>query len=107
MATETEPAQPERRKHRRFSIPMEVRYRLLSGRGGRGELANISSKGLLFRCHSALPKGELIEVELAWPASMETGEPVQLCVHGLIVRSDGAGTAVDIAKYEFRAPVRP
>jgi hypothetical protein len=86
---------------------MDLRYKLLSGQTGRGELANISSSGLLFRCNSVFPKRELIEIELAWPSSKD-GEPLHLCVHGLILRSDAAGTVVAIAKYEFRAPeVRP
>jgi len=57
---------------------------------------------LLFRCDSLLPKGELIEAELAWPSPLDAAQPLRLCIHGFIVRSDAGGTAVTIAKYEFR-----
>lgn len=75
---------------------------MLSGRSGRGELVNISSGGLLFRSDAVLPKGELIEAELAWPSPMVAAQPLRLCIHGIIMRSDAGGTAVSIAKYEFR-----
>jgi len=68
----------------------------------RGELVNINSGGLLFRCDAVLPTGELIEAELAWPSPLEAVGPLRLCIHGLIVRSDAGGTALAIAKYEFR-----
>jgi hypothetical protein len=103
--TETEPAQSERRKPRRFPIVMNLRYRLLNGVEGGGESVNIGSGGLFFRSQLVLPKGELIEVELAWPASKE-GAAVRLCVHGFVLRSSRAGTAIAISKYEFRATRR-
>jgi hypothetical protein len=103
MDTEIDPAQADRRRHRRFSVGLDLVYRLLAGQSGRGKLANISSGGLLFQCEASFPKGELIEVELDWPELFEDRPPLRLCVHGLIVRSDAAGTAVTINKYEFRA----
>ena len=83
-------------------MSLELQYRLLSGRTGRGELVNISSGGLLFRLDSLLPRGELIEVDLAWPSPLDAAEPARLSVHGIVMRSDSGGTAMTIAKYEFR-----
>ena len=102
--TPTETRQPplDRRNHRRFAFVLDLQYRLLSGRSGRGELVNISSGGLLFRCGAVLPPGELIEVELAWPSPLDAAQPLRLCIHGFIVRSDSSGTALTIGKYEFR-----
>lgn len=96
------PPRPDRRRHRRFPVALELQYRLLGGEGGTGELINISSGGLLFRSTSLLPKGELIEVELAWPTPLDAAQPTRLCIHGIIVRSDAGGTALTIGKYEFR-----
>ena len=75
---------------------------MFGGPAGRGELINISSGGLLFRSDSVLPKGELIEVDLAWPTPLDAVQPTRLCIHGIVVRSDAGGTALSIAKYEFR-----
>lgn len=80
----------------------KLRYRLLSGVEGEGESVNISSGGLLFRGQSVLPKGELMEIELAWPAAKE-GALLSLCIHGFVLRSSAAGTAAAISKYEFRS----
>jgi hypothetical protein len=81
---------------------MALRYRLLTGHSGRGQLVNISSSGLLFRSGATFHTGDLIEIEIAWPAVTDRGERVVLRVHGWIVRSNEAGTAIRISKYEFR-----
>jgi hypothetical protein len=100
--TKTENPRPERRKNRRFSVRMKLTYRLQSGQSGIGELLNISTAGWLIRTSSLLPKGELVEVDLAWPAYNDRGHRMELAVHGFIMRSDSAGTAVAISKSEFR-----
>ena len=103
MATDNEAAQPNRRKHRRFLIELELRYRLASGKSGTGESVNMSSGGLLFSCEDPLPPGELIEADLTWPFLIENGQALELRVHGMILRSSVAGIAVSISKYQFRA----
>jgi hypothetical protein len=79
----------------------KLHYRLLTGIEGEAESVNISSGGLFFRGQWVLPKGELIEIELAWPVSKE-GTLLSLCIHGFVLRSSAAGTAVAISKYEYR-----
>lgn len=81
---------------------MKLRYRLLAGSEGAGASVNIGSGGLFFRGQSILAKGELIEMELVWPVS-KASLPLCLCIHGYVLRSSAAGTAVAIGKYEFRA----
>jgi hypothetical protein len=103
LSTETELAQPNRRKHRRFAMELELRYTLTSGQTGTGEVQNMSTGGLLFRCGIMLPAGELIRADLTWPFLLESGQPLELIVHGMILRSDLAGTAISISKYQFRA----
>ena len=62
----------------------------------------MSAGGLLFRCETQLPVGEVIEADLTWPLPIETGQGLEFRVHGMICRSDSAGTAVSIGKHEFR-----
>ena len=83
-------------------MALQLEYRLLSGQGGQGELVNISSGGLFFRGGATLRRGDVVEVELPWPSAPGPGQPLRLCVHGLVVRSDITGTAMSISKYEFR-----
>jgi hypothetical protein len=103
LDTETELARPNRRKHRRFAMELEVRYTLTSGQTGTGEVLNMSTGGLLFRCGIILPIGELIRADLTWPFLLESGQPLELLVHGMILRSDLAGTAISISKHQIRA----
>ena len=79
-----------------------MRYKLFSGRSGRGVSLNISTGGMLFRADAALSKGELIQVELDWPPRPDTAQPMRLVLHGFVIRSDSNGTAMTIAKYELR-----
>ena len=66
-----------------------------------GQLKNMSSGGILFRCGASLPVGQLVEAELTWPLLMENGAALLLRIHGIIVRSDSEGTAISISKYHF------
>jgi len=93
---------PERRRFRRFSVALELRYKTDSGIAGSGVSVNISSGGLLFRCGATLKVGGLIEVELEWPLLLDKQRPLLLKVYGIIVRSDADGTAMAISKHEFR-----
>ena len=92
----------ERRGHRRFPVPLKLQYTLKSAPGGIGEVTDISSSGLLFQCSQHLRVGEPINVSLAWPFLVNSHCPIQLCISGRIVRSDGFGTALEIRHYEFR-----
>jgi len=83
-------------------MELELRYTLTSGQTGTGEVLNMSTSGMLFRCGSMLPVGDLIRADLTWPFLLESGQPLELRVHGMIVRSDLAGTAISISKYQIR-----
>jgi len=88
-------------------MEMELRYQLSGGQSGAGELINISTGGLLFHCAETLPVGELLRADLTWPFPTQAGQPVELRVHGIIVRSDAQGTASSISKRHFRVPELP
>ena len=102
MPTDPEPPLPERRRFRRYPVTLDLRYRLTSGVTGAGLVANMSSGGLLFHASTALPVGELIEADVAWPLRLNQVQALQVRVRGMIVRSSPAGTAISISRYEFR-----
>jgi hypothetical protein len=83
-------------------MELELRYTLPSGALGSGEVLNMSTGGLFFRSGAVLPVGELIQADLTWPFLLDSGRALELQVHGMIIRSDPAGTAVSISKYQFR-----
>ena len=95
-----------RREQRRFPLALKLTYTLKSGEHGSGDLSNVGSSGLLFRCAHRFVKGELIKVSLEWPYLLDGSCPLQLCVHGRILRSGDSGTAVATMKYEFRTARR-
>ena len=95
-----------RRGQRRFTLALKLTYTLKSGEHGSGDLSNVGSSGLLFRCAHRFVKGELIKVSLEWPYLLDGSCPLQLCVHGRILRSGDSGTAVATMKYEFRTARR-
>ena len=97
----------DRRKGRRFSNAMTLRFSLRSGTRGNGKVLDISSSGVLFRCGAQLPVGETIEASLNWPLRLNDQCPLQLCVRGRIVRSTELETAVAFRHYEFRTAARP
>ena len=84
-------------------MELDLRYTLPSGQTGMGQLLNMSTGGMLFRCDNSLPLGELIDVALNWPFPLENGDALELYIHGIILRSTTSGTAISISKHTFRA----
>ena len=94
--------QNNRRVQHRFAILLKLHYTVTSGERGYGELANIGSAGLLFRCDGRFADGEVIDIALRWPYLLNGHCPLQLCIRGRVLRSSHDGTALAITKYEFR-----
>lgn len=95
----------ERRAAVRFSIPQQVRYRLIDRHDqatGFGQVVNISSGGLLFTTDHQLEPGEMLEVSVQWPAQLEDRCPLKLVTTGRIVRVEKGLAAASIERYEFR-----
>jgi hypothetical protein len=95
-----------RREQRRFPLALKLTYTLKSGEHGSGELSNMGSSGLLFQCGHRFVRGELIKVSLEWPYLLDGSCPLQLCVHGRVLRSGDSGTAIATMKHEFRTARR-
>jgi hypothetical protein len=95
-----------RRQQRRFPLALKLTYALKSGQHGTGEISNMGSSGLLFQCDHRFVRGELVKVSLEWPYLLDGSCPLQLCLHGRILRSGDSGTAIATMKYEFRTARR-
>lgn len=96
----------DRRGNGRFPFREEVRYRTLRAKScniqGTGKTIDMSSGGVFFTTEGELPHGRLIELSVNWPARLDGVCPLQLVALGRVVRSDGAGAAVRIERYEFK-----
>lgn len=94
----------ERRRHQRFPITARSQY-ILAGIREQATTLDISSGGVFLKTEKILPVGKQIEVLIDWPALLDDRCPLRLVIAGKVLRSDQAGTAVGIIRYDFR--IRP
>ncbi|MFB3828626.1 MAG: PilZ domain-containing protein [Bryobacteraceae bacterium] len=110
MTATMEPRLPlirgDRRKHRRYGLTLELRYKSLKGRRviemGYGTTCDLSVGGLAFFSDQALPQGAAVEIWMDWPVLLHDQHPLQLVVFGRVVRSTSAITAIRMTRHEFR-----
>ena len=92
--------QIERRRRRRFELPLTVHFRQTrkgaATRWGAGTIQDMSSGGVSFRCRGALPVGCHLELKIAWPATRGSDYMMYFRATGLVVRSSGSVTAMRI-----------
>jgi hypothetical protein len=90
----------------RFPIELEVRYRMLTKRGGEemgvGRTVDMSSSGVLFTTQQPLFPGRRLEISVSWPAQLDNKCPLKLVARGKIIRSEAGKVAIEIQQYEFR-----
>src|SRR5438552_2416833 len=101
----------DRREGRRYSIQMDLRWRLIRRRkllsSGSGSTVDLSSAGILFDAGRPLPAGLDVELSIAWPVLLNDKSPMQLVVSGRIVRSNGNHVAFRMVQHEFRTVATP
>jgi hypothetical protein len=109
----TEKMQSDRRLSDRFPIERDVRFRVLSKRGGDeaggGKTLNISSSGVLFTSEHLLLPGRRLELDINWPVQLNNQVALKLVARGRVVRFEDGRAAMEIQQYEFRtqAPAVP
>ena len=94
-------AQSERRQHRRYPITAQLEY-ILTGNRAQATTLNISSGGVFLKTDQILPVGDQIRVLINWPVLLDQRCPLRLVITGRILRSDEAGAAVGIVRYDFK-----
>jgi c-di-GMP-binding flagellar brake protein YcgR len=96
----------ERRFDRRYDIALDLRWKVVRRRkvldSGTGQTVDLSSGGIRFQSGRPLPVGLGIELAIAWPALLHNTAPMQLVVHGKVVRTNGSETAIHTLQHEFR-----
>jgi hypothetical protein len=82
-----------------------VRYSVAkkpSAISGKGRTINISSSGLTLTADKPVAVGDSIEVRIEWPIPLRGGCPLQLALHGHVVRAGRGQIAVETTAYEFK-----
>jgi hypothetical protein len=97
---------PERRASARFALTLEARYAISGRRApvetGSGRTIDLSSSGLSFTADRSLETGQKLDVSIDWPALLDGGVKLQLIVSGVVVRTAGTATALQIRRHEFK-----
>ncbi len=109
-----EPANRERRGSRRYDMRLEVRWKLVRRRrvidSGGGYTLDLSSSGVRFHVDRDLQAGMAVHLSISWPVRLDNVAPMQLALHGKILRSGDGWVAIRTSKHEFRtlgAPAEP
>src|ERR1041384_1976994 len=81
----------EARAKTRYSMEVDLEYRLVDAvKGvitGRGRSINLSSTGVLFESETALMPGMRVALFVVWPARLESGIGLKLCITGRTIRA--------------------
>ena len=85
--------------------PLAVSDRRQPGEMGSGRTMDLSSSGLCFSTDTPLSPGQRLDVSIDWPALLDGGVHLQLIISGVVVRTNGTVTAVQIQRHEFRRAV--
>ena len=96
----------ERRAHRRYPIELDLQYKIVQAgsvvSAGAGKTENMSSVGILLHVHQEIQPGACVELSIRWPALSPAAPFLQLWGLGHVTRSDPAGTALRISRYQFQ-----
>jgi PilZ domain len=99
----------ERRSSRRYSIALELRWKLFNRKrlrdSGVGTTVDISSGGILFESDHRPATPGFMELAITWPAGPNDIPPMQLLVIGRVVRVSGTRVAIRIRQHGFSTPV--
>jgi len=97
---------PERRAYARVPLTVELRYSVQGGRplakSGSGRTTDLSSSGLGFTADRRLLIGQTVTVSIEWPVPLDRGLQLQLIMAGVVVRTSGRATALQIQRHDFR-----
>jgi hypothetical protein len=97
---------PDRRASVRVPVNLAVRYSVAGRRGpvenGSGRTIDMSSSGLSFTADRPLSVGQTLDMSIDWPVRLDRDVQIQLVASGVVVRTDGAVTALRMDRREFK-----
>ena len=97
---------PDRRASVRVPVNLAVRYSVVGHRRpvetGSGRTIDMSSSGLSFTADRPLSIGQKLDLSIDWPVLLDGDVQLQIVASGVVVRTDGAVTALRMDRHEFR-----
>src|SRR4051812_31880667 len=97
---------PDRRDSVRVPVNLELGYSVVGHRrpaeNGSGRAINISSSGLSFIADTPLSIGQRLDVSIDWPVLLDGRVELRIVASGVVVRINGAVTAIRIERHQFR-----
>lgn len=103
-----EPVLRERRSERRYSIALQLQWKLFSRKRlidmGTGITVDLSTGGILFESDHKLAAPGFMELAITWPARPDHLSSMHLVVIGRVVRVSGTRVAVRIKQHGFSTP---
>jgi len=95
----------DRRSGRRYSIALELRWKLFSRKRlmdrGAGTTVDLSNGGILFESDHKPAVSGFMELAITWPAGASEVSPMHLVVIGRVVRVSGTRVAIRIRQHGF------
>jgi hypothetical protein len=96
----------ERRTRARYALALELSYAVLDlirhGETGTGMTIDISSSALRFMAARPLTVGRQLEVSVRWPLLLHGAIPLQLVATGVVIRTSGRETVMQLEKHAFK-----
>jgi hypothetical protein len=89
----------------RYKLNLELQFSYRRGKRtwhGTGRTKDFSEKTICFESDQELPGGVQLELCIAWPVPMQGLFPLEMVVHGAIVRIQRGLAVLRLEKFEFR-----
>jgi hypothetical protein len=95
----------ECRSRFRYKADLELQFSYRRGSRtyhGTGRTRDFTDKGICFESDQDLPGGVDLELCIDWPISPQDSRPLEMIVHGAVVRTQRSLVVLRLDKFEFR-----
>jgi PilZ domain len=95
----------ECRSRPRYKLDLELQFSYQRGARtyhGTGRTKDFSDKGICFESDQELPGGVHLELCINWPISIQDSRPLEMIVHGAVVRTQRSFVVLRLDQFEFR-----
>jgi hypothetical protein len=95
----------EWRSRPRYDLNLELQFSYQRGKRtwhGTGRTRDFSDKTICFESDQELPGGVQLELCIAWPVPLQGLFPLEMVVHGVLVRSQRGLAVLRLEEFEFR-----
>jgi hypothetical protein len=95
----------EWRSRPRYQLNLELQFSYRRGQctyHGTGRTRDLSDKVICFESDQELPRGVQLELCIAWPFALQGLFPLEMIVHGALLRQDRSLAVLRLENFEFR-----